>query len=228
MSRVERPNQSREGGASKPSFVELPTGIFTAAGTWFHVSVDDLRSYAGEVLDRTTIEDLFASAESVLRAPQTLATWVLIATLMIATPVESALATLVVFFGWSVLGPGLVLPGILRILRVLETVWLQAVAYVAGLSILGNSGAITAVSIGLAGFVLLRWGVVSRLAEPLVRALRSRLYALPHADQALRAVIIRFALRERVSLPQLDTMEERMMEIGQRRPHGTSPESQID
>ncbi len=218
----------REGRASKPSFVELPTGIFTAAGTWFHVSVGDLRAYAGEVLDRVPVEQLLHAAESILRAPQTLAVWALVGALLVGTPAQAVAATLVVFVGWSVVGPGLVLPGLLPTLRVLETVWLQGVAFVAGLSLLGAAGALPAVSIGLAGFVLLRWGVVGRLVEPLAGRLQTRLYALPLADQALRAVIVRTALRERVSLPQVDVMEDRMLEMGRRRPRGATLESDDD
>ena len=228
MPRVERPTTPREGRASKPSFVELPTGIFTAAGTWFHVSVGDLRAYAGEVLERVPVEEVLGAAEAILRAPQTLAVWVLLGTLLVATPVQAAIAALAVFIGWSIVGPGLVLPGLLPSLRMLETVWLQAGAFVAGLSLLGASGAVPAVSVGLTGFVLLRWGVIGRLSEPLTGRMRARLFALPLADQALRAVIIRFALRERVSLSQVDAMEARMIEISRRRPRGASSESDDD
>jgi hypothetical protein len=203
----------------------LPTGIFTAAGTWFHVSVSDLEAYAGPLLDRVTIDRVLEGAESVLRAPQTLALWMLLVVLLVATPTEAAIAALVVLLGWSVVGPGLVLPGMLPVLRVLETVWLQGGAFVAGLSLLGTSGATSAVWVGLAGFILLRWGLLARLTEPVARRLRAWLYALPLEDQALRAVIIRYALRERVSLPQIDAIEARMLEMGRRMPRGTTSES---
>jgi hypothetical protein len=203
----------------------LPTGIFTASGNWFRVSVSDLEAYAGPLLRRVPIVRVLEGAESVLRAPQTLAIWMLLVVLLMATPTEAAIATFVVLLGWSVVGPGLVLPGMLPVLRVLETVWLQGGAFVAGLSLLGTSGATSAVWVGLAGFVLLRWGLLARLTEPIARRLRARLYALPLEDQALRAVIIRYALRERVSLPQIDDMEARMLEMGRRTPRGTTSES---
>lgn len=225
MPRADRPTDSREGRDSKPSFVELPTGIFTASGNWFRVSVSDLEAYAGPLLRRVPIVRVLEGAESVLRAPQTLAIWMLLVVLLMATPTEAAIATFVVLLGWSVVGPGLVLPGMLPVLRVLETVWLQGGAFVAGLSLLGTSGATPAVWVGLAGFVLLRWGLLARLTEPIARRLRARLYALPLEDQALRAVIIRYALRERVSLPQIDDMEARMLEMGRRTPRGTTSES---
>jgi hypothetical protein len=79
--------------------------------------------------------------------------------------------------------------------------------------------------VGLAGFILLRWGLLARLTEPVARRLRAWLYALPLEDQALRAVIIRYALRERVSLPQIDAIEARMLEMGRRMPRGTTSES---
>jgi hypothetical protein len=203
----------------------LPTGIFTASGNWFRVSVSDLEAYAGPLLRRVPIVRVLEGAESVLRAPQTLAIWMLLVVLLMATPTEAAIATFVVLLGWSVVGPGIVLPGMLPVLRVLETVWLQGGAFVAGLSLLGTSGATSAVWVGLAGFILLRWGLLARLTEPVARRLRAWLYALPLEDQALRAVIIRYALRERVSLPQIDDMEARMLEMGRRTPRGTTSES---
>ena len=228
MARAEGPIDPTGKEGSRPTFVELPTGIFTAAGTWFRVTTDDLADYASPLLDRMSIDALLAAAETVLRSPQTLGAWLLLGMLFAGSPAQAAFVALVIFTGWSVVGPGLVLPGLVPMLRVLEVVWLQGAAFVVGLSLLGMAGNVVAVGVGLAGFVLLRWGLVSRLVEPVVRRFRSRLYALPVEDQALRAVIIRFSLRERVSLPQIDAMESRMLEIGRRRSRGASSANDHD
>jgi len=228
MARAEGPTDPPGDGTPRPTFVELPTGIFTAAGTWFHVTSDDLAAYAGPLLDRMSVGALLAAAETVLRSPQTLATWLLLGLLLAGSPAQAALVALLAYSGWSIVGPGLVLPGLVPLMRVLEVVWLQGAAYVAGLSLLGMAGNLVATGVGLAGFVLLRWGLVSRLVEPLVGRLRSRLYALPLEDQALRAVIVRYSLRERVPLPQIDAMESRMLDIGRRRTRGPSSASDHD
>lgn len=225
MPRADTPSESPEEGDARPAFVELPTGIFTAAGTWFHVSARDLEAYAGPLLERVPLERLLATAETVLRGPQTLTAWMLLVVLLAATPVEAAASGALLFLAWSVIGPGLVLPGLPRALRVLEQVWLQGLAYVAGLSLLAAGGAPGAVWVGLAGFVLLRWGVLERLVDPLAARMRSRLYALPLPDQVLRAVMVRSALRERVSLPQIDRIESDMLRLSRRRSRGSGNRS---
>jgi hypothetical protein len=65
---------------------------------------------------------------------------------------------------------------------------------------------------GLTGFVLLRWGLVERALNPLVRPALRALYALPLSDQVLRAFVIRLALNRRLSLPQLDAMQKDILE----------------
>jgi hypothetical protein len=69
-----------------------------------------------------------------------------------------------------------------------------------------------AVGVGLGGFVLLRWGVLEWASGYLIRPLRRALYPLPVADQVLRGLIVRVALKHRLSLPQVDDITEDILE----------------
>ena len=194
-----------------PAFVDTPRGLFTAGGTWFHVREDALRRYAAPVLDLADVPTLLARAECWLRLPQTLAVWSLLVLLAVATLqgwplLGAALGATAVYAAAYLAAPAFPFRWGMRAANVLERAPLQGLAYVLGLSALGMRGATVAVGVGLAGFVLLRWGLVERLLAPLLRPLLSRLYPLPRPDQTLRALVVRLAHAHRRPLPALDAL----------------------
>ena len=54
----ERVRKRRDSGAEAPTFVDMPNGIFTASGVWFHVREADLQEWAGPVLESRPVERL--------------------------------------------------------------------------------------------------------------------------------------------------------------------------
>lgn len=194
-------------------YVDTPAGLFTAAGIWFNTTEQALHAYAGPVLAREPLEGLLRRAEVWLRSPQTLALWALPLFLLQLPPAGAALAALAAYVGWALAGPGLVNRPLASVLRRLDSVLLQALFYVFMMSLLAAREAYPAVWVGLAGFILLRWGLVERLTRPVVTWLGRRLYPLPIADQVLRATIVRAALHHGASLPELDRMTDHMVQI---------------
>lgn len=189
-------------------YAETPNGIFTSSGVWFHVTEAALEGYAGPVLAREPLPVLLARSERWLRSAQTLAVWALPLLLVLVPPLSAVLATLTLFVGWRALSPAFTSRVADAVLQALDLVWLQGAYYVFVLSIFAERGQLALVGIGLAGFVLLRWGLVDRLAQPLVRRIWASLFPLPVADQVLRGFIIRAALAYGLSLPHLDRMED--------------------
>lgn len=194
------------------SFVDTPQGIFTAAGVWFRATAEELERYAGPVFEHESIERLIERSEVWLRSPQALAVWLFPVFLAVIQPVPAALAALTVYVGWKSLSPSLVNRPLERAFELLDPVWLQGLYYVGILSYFAAFDQFAAVWIGLAGFILLRWGIVERVTDFLVRVIWSTLYAMPINDQILRGFIIRAAMKYRVSLPQLDVLERRVIE----------------
>jgi hypothetical protein len=99
-----------------------------------------------------------------------------------------------------------------RVADWLDIAVVQGLFYVFVLSALAAQGRYTALAVGLVGFVLLRWGLIERALQPLVQPLVDALYALPLPDQILRAFIVRMALNRRLSLPQLDAMQQDILD----------------
>ncbi len=195
------------------NFVETPHGIFTASGTWFATTRDALETYAGDVLAHESIETLIQRAVVWIRSPESLAIWILPIAMLAMPPFSAVLATAASYIAWKTLGPSAVSRSLQRLFAVLDHVWLQGAYYVGVLSYFAAIGEYNAVWIGLLGFILVRWGILSRIVQPLVQRMQQKLYPLPVPDQVLRGFIVRTAMAYRVSLPELDQMERQIVDI---------------
>ncbi len=198
--------------SAETTFVDTPEGIFTASGVWFRTREDSLYAYAGPVFDREPLARLFMQAEVWLRSPMALALWLLPLLLFMLSPLQAALAALVVYVGWESLGPSFVSRTVSGVFRVLDLVLLQAVYFVLTLSVLAAQEQFAALWVGLGGFILLRWSLVRMATQPVVKRIWATLYKMPVPDQVLRSFIIRAALKYRVSLPELDRIEQEIVE----------------
>lgn len=209
-------NRDSRKGERPPAFVDLPNGIFTLEGVWFHTRLEDLKEFCGELLDRVPLETLLRGAAAWLRSPGTMSLWLFLLGLLWRSTPTAVLAGVVGFLGWSILSPGIVLRPLVTVSRLLQHPLVVGAAYIVGLSWVSSGGGTLGVVTGLGWFILVRWGVVERIAAPLVSTIQSRLYRLDPADQILRGLIIRHALAHRISLGDLGAMERRILEIANR------------
>ncbi len=188
-------------------FIETPNGIFTAAGNWFHTTVDDLRDYAGSLLDRRSVASLIHDAELLLRSPVTIALWIAPPLLYYLGIPLTALICFACLLFLSTWGPMASKLGILPLLNILDKLPLQALFYIVILSWYAMNDLLALMAAGLVIFILLRWGLVSKVVQPIARSLHKRLYAVPYEDQILKAVVVRSAMSTGASLPELDEIE---------------------
>jgi len=189
-------------------FVDTPRGMFTSSGVWFRAREADVRSYAAAVFDHEALAQVLRHAEVWLRSPRTLALWVLPVLLLVLNPFLALSLTVTLYLSWAILGPSLANRPFLWLFGILDQMLTQVVLYAIVLSLLGIAGEYAALVIGLGGFIALRWGLVDKGVEPLLQGLYHRLYPLPVPDLVLRGLIRRAAMKYRVSLPELDAMEQ--------------------
>lgn len=201
-STAQPPDASDEG-----FYADTPRGMFTAAGTWYHTSEALLREYAAPVLQHTSVVNLLKAAESWLATPLTVGVLALVLALLVMPAWAAAIISVGVYVGWAVLSPSLVSLTALPLVRALNSVWVQGLTYVFALSLLAAQEAMTALAVGLIGFVLYRWRLLPRLLAPLIKRLQQQVHPLPAPDQVLRAVVVRTAMKHRESLPELEAME---------------------
>lgn len=194
------------------SYIDTPYGIFTAAGVWFHTTEEALREYAAPVLNQVSLSTLIEWAETWIRSPQILTLWLLPLLLLVMHPALGIGAALVIYASAALLSPAVVHPVAARVLRGLDIVAVQGIFYVFMLSILAAQDQLVSVGIGLVGFIMLRWRLIEKALDPVLQPLFDRLYPLPVADQILRAFIIRTAVRHKLDLPQVDAIENEILD----------------
>lgn len=195
-----------------PSYVATPYGLVTPAGRWYHIPEEDVRSYAGNVLDHVSLDRLVQWADAWVDSPRTVALWALPPLLWRLPAGWAAGAAAVLYIGWALASPALPRVGIVRVAAGLSHVLVQGAYYVATLSALAAIEDYAAVGTGLAAFALFRWGIVEWVFRKGLRPLRRRLYPLPVTDQVLRGLIVRAALKYRVSVPHVDAITSDILE----------------
>ena len=199
-----------------PAYVDTPAGLLSADGTHYRTTEPLLREYAGPVVEAVGLGTLLQRAGVWLRSPQTITT-LLLPILLFALPWWGAVAVaLLVYALWSAAAPGLVAPGFIGTLKVLEHPVVQGLLYVGVLSAFASSGNLAAMWTGVAGFVALRLGLVAAVLGPVIRPIQQTLHPLPPADQTLRALIVREALLRGVSLPGIDAIEAKVRDFWKR------------
>ncbi|GAB5520000.1 MAG: hypothetical protein RhofKO_22510 [Rhodothermales bacterium] len=194
-----------------PRYVDTPKGLFTASGQWFRTRESQLEAFAGRVLERRPLADLIDDADAVLAWPTTLTVWVL-PLLALGLPWWG-----VVLFGFAILAatqlltPSMLTVVQIRLARWLRAVWAQGAYYVFMLSLLAQQSAWLSVVVLIVGFIALRWGWAEKALAAVTGPLFKRMYPLPKADQALRSVIVRYALKYRVPMPEIEAMERAIL-----------------
>ena len=199
-----------------PAYVDTPAGLVAADGTRYHTTEPLLRDYAEPVLDAVGLAALVERAGVWLRTPQTLAVVALPALLAVVEWWWAGALALVLYVLWTVGAPGVVIPWLGGVARVLGHPVVQGLLYVGALSAFAAAGRYGAVWMGIAGFVGFRLGLVQAVLAPVLRPALRELYALPPADQTLRGVILREALRLGVRLPGVEPIEARVREFWRR------------
>jgi len=198
--------------SSSPPYVDTPYGILTEGGRWYHVTEENVQEYAGAVLDHVSLEQLLQWADTWVDSARPVVLWCLPLMLWALPPVWALVGAIGLFVGWALLSPAL--PSLLAVRTVsgLEHVLAQALFYVFAMSAFAAAEMYAAVGVGLAGFILLRWGIWEWAVGYVVRPIQRLLYPLPVADQVLRGLIVRVALKYRLSVPQVDDITKDILD----------------
>lgn len=195
-----------------PAYVDTPYGMVTGEGRWYHIPESRVQAYAGEVLDHVSLDQLVRWADAWIDSPRTVTLWMLPALLWAASSTVAVAGAAALYILWAFVSPSLPSVNAVWVVSRLRSPFVQGLYYVGTLSALAATSAYVAVGTGLAGFILLRWGLVDWLFRVLLRPLRQRLYPLPTTDQVLRGLIVRAAIKYRESVPQVDDITSEILE----------------
>ncbi|MFB6247092.1 MAG: hypothetical protein ABEL97_00815 [Salinibacter sp.] len=195
-----------------PTYVSTPYGMVTAAGRWYHIPEEQARAYAGEVLKHVSLEDLVERADLWIESPRTVTLWLLPLLLWGLSSLWAVVGATGLYLGWALASPAVPSLWGTRAVNLLSSTLAQGGYYAVVLSLFAMDDRFAAVGVGLAAFVLFRWGIVDWAVRGALRALRRRLYPLPVTDQILRGLMVRAALKHRVSVPQVDAITQDILD----------------
>jgi voltage-gated potassium channel Kch len=202
--------------ARKTEDYGIPAGLLSSGGYWYQATIGDLYEYAGMVFEYVPMTKLIEYSDHWLESAKTLVLWALPVLLLTCSPLQAALAALGLYVMWESFSPAAVSFALVKVFRFMGHVYLQGLYYVFMMSVLAATGRMTAMWVGLAGFLLFRFGIIGLLFGRITRRIQRFLFTLPLPDQVLRAFIHRAALKHRVSLPRLERMERRILQTWNR------------
>jgi len=202
--------------ATSDGYVELPTGIFTVDGTWYHTTLSDLEAFSPAVYAKVGASGLFEKASDWARLPATLAVWALPLFLGLMPWWGALVFDIALFVFASFTLPSLVIYGVIPFVRLLNHPFAQGFFYVAVLSYFAAQGAYPAVWTGMALFITMRWQLLNRFVEARPSSDQTGLSTLGTSDRILRNVIVSASIKYGASQPEVERMEKRMIEIATR------------
>ena len=195
----------------KPYCVEMPFGIFTAAGNWYHTTRDDIEDFTGDLLDHVALERLIEMADIWMRSPQILTLCLFPFLLLMFPTYFAAIIGLGFFMVAKIFSPGLASYRLSGLLKIFDHIALQFALYMAVLTWLAWWPDLVAVVAGLTAFIILRLRILDVLLRPLFGFVTDRIYRLPVPDQTFRAILVKAARAEKLDVAEVQEMEMRMM-----------------
>ncbi len=190
------------------SFVETPIGIFTASGIWFHLTGRHLDRIAPGILQKEPLEDILDHAQPWVRSSEVVAIWALIVLVPWAGAGVAAGVALALFTLWYFNRGALAHPAATWLIRFISNDFLVHILAVASLSWTGMRGDGADAIIGMAVFLLFRFGWLRTLLDKYLAAAGKP----PMNDRILQMVVIRLALRHDLTVPGLATMRQDLMD----------------
>ncbi len=194
-----------------PYFVQMPFGIFTAAGVWYHTTREDIEEFVNGLLDVIPLERLIEGADVWMRASQILTLCLFPFLLLLFPTTFAAVLGLGFYIVLKIFAPVLANYRLTRLLKIFDHIALQFVLYMVTLTLLAWWPDRLAVVAGLSAFVLLRLRVFDVVLGPGFDWLSSQIYRLPVADQTFRAILLKAARSAKIDLPEVRNMENRMI-----------------
>ncbi|MCH8568655.1 MAG: hypothetical protein LAT67_10340 [Balneolales bacterium] len=200
---------SSKANTEKITYLDTPLGIITPQGHQFRTNEAMLAKYAGPLFEIHPVSDLVEKSVSWIESTDgagiilTLATFLLMP-LYVAIPLTITLA-----FLWHLYTPLMTMPSATGLIRIIKHDLFLFAAAVAPLSWFGMSGLYGHLAAGMILILGFKFGWIRGLFSKLTEA---RSNDKPgRNDRILNMLIIRFSIREKVSLDNLRKMENDIM-----------------
>jgi hypothetical protein len=198
----------RQPGAS---FIETPIGIFTPAGNWFHTSSEAIERFVPGLLQKNPLSELIRDAEVWIRSADNISILLLLS-LLLTTNVLTTIVVLVIFLPLWHIGKSAAFSRLVTVfLRFIDIEIVLLLIAVAPLSWLGMTERYTELVTGLAGFIILKFGIYRKLVDFLYTRLRHS--ESPLNDRLFRMILIKHAMSYGIQSREVVEMDKTMRDF---------------
>lgn len=203
-----RKQSLRQPGAA---FIETPIGIFTPAGNWFHTSTEAIERFVPGLLRKKPLNELIRDAEVWVRSADNISILLLLV-LLLTTTLLTTITVLVIFLPlWHIAKSAAYSRLVTVFLRLIDIEIVLLLLAVGPLSWLGMTGQYPELLTGLAGFIILKFGLYRRLTDYFYTTFNGD--APPLNDKLFRMVLAKQALAHGIQTSEIGEMDKTMREF---------------
>jgi hypothetical protein len=201
---------SRKAGKFEWNMVELPDGITTSNGNWYHTTTDNIEKYISGLLNRHSIEKIIKSADHWVSCPNGFSFILyLILILVGVNPFLSAGISLFIFFGFYFNTSAFVATWLNPVARLFDFDGFLYVAAASALIYVSMQGQQTAMWLGLLLFFLFKVGLLKMLLK-WVQSKKLKPKA-SREDRILNMLLIRYGMKEGLYSGNIKQMQDSLL-----------------
>lgn len=178
-------------------FVESPSGIFTTAGHWFHITRDQIDSYAPGLTNAVSLNVLLKDAEEWVVSSDNVTLVVFLILSLFMNCIYAGIISLVFFPFWHYNKSAFVSFSSTKIIKLMNIEMLLVLLAVLMISIKGIHGEYIQVVLGFLFFFLFKFGWFRMLIN---KWKGDELKGIPLNDRIMRMLIIKYSFHEGIDL----------------------------
>jgi hypothetical protein len=201
---------SRKPGKFEWNMVELPDGITTSNGNWYHTTSDHIEEYLPGLLKKVELEKIIKNADYWVNSANGLSLILYLALALSGLDaIISGVISIVFFLFWHFNTSAFVTPFLNQIVRLFDFdgfLYVAAASVLIFLSMQGNQGAMW---IGLFLFFLFKVGLLKMLLKWISTKGKNR--KVDHQDKVLNMLLVRYGLREGVYTGNIKSMQDSLL-----------------
>lgn len=189
--------------------LELPDGITTSDGNWYHITTIETEKYIPGILKKYRLERIVQDADAWLKFPDIFALLFYTALVLLAVnPLVSAIAALFLYLILYFNTSAIALPAFSPVVRLFHSDGLTYI-FLGVFLIYFSFFNVTAMWIGAALVFLLKVGLL-RMA---LKYMASKISSItPMADRVLNMLLIRLGMREGLLSSSVEAMEKQLLQ----------------
>jgi len=198
---------SRESNKFEWNMVELPDGITTSNGNWYHTTSKDIQEYVPGLLKKHSIEKIVKNADYWVSSANGLALILyLVLALLGNNAMISAFISVLFFLLWHFNTSAFVTPMLNPIVRLFDFDGFLYITSAVVLIYLSMQGEQTAMWIGLLLFFLFKVGLLKLLIN-FINSKRQQT-GTEHQDRILNMLLVRYGIKEGIYSGNVQGMQD--------------------